>query len=837
MLKRRTELANLSQAASASTLSKSQKKQLKAEQKQRAKELRQLKRQSRQSNAHAKKQIVARKAPAKTSDCLHFERMFENGICEVEPGLYSATLAFSDVNYQIARREEQANIFTRYCELLNYCDPTMHLQISLITQHMDEAEFRRDTFLPMTGAETDSYRKELNHIVADKAMEGQNGLLREKYVTFSVQGDDYDTAVQQLTRRTADVRAQFKGLHSNTRQLAGLERLRLLHGVVRPGEPMGFAYDWLLAEPNLTTKDFIAPSGYDWKPVHDDSSASYSDRYRFGDNIGKTIYLRDIAPQMDDDLLSRLCELPFNLAIAVHVDAMEQHDAIELVKTKLAYMKQEEADGMVKAVRQRMPPVMGVRQELMGSIANAENLLDDLMNHNQKLFKLCVLVHTYGANNAELDERVRQIISTVEKKTCKFDTIPFQQEDAMNSILPLGKKWIGLERTLTTANAAIFIPFTTQELFVPGGLYEGLNARSKSLILFNRKLLPAPAGMILGMTGFGKSVAVKLQIAGILMRWPEDDVIILDPESEYGALVKAFGGVEIEISASSKSHINPMDITEDYADDDDPILLKSQFLQSFCQLIQHGIPLTAQERTQIDRAAQRTYQRFLDNPGKQQMPSLREFYDNLTRQGPIAENIATALSMYVDGTMDIFAHQSNVDVQNHCISFNTVKLGKSMQTIGMMTVLDQVWNRVTRNRALGRRTWIFTDEFQLLLANKDCTNFYFELSSRARKWGAILTSITQHVRSVLNNEDARRMLSDCSYIKLLNQAPDDAKQLGELLKISEEELAYVTDVEVGSGLLIAGKTVVPFTNDFPRDTELFRLMDTSPAVRDTKTRV
>ncbi|MEG1875792.1 MAG: hypothetical protein RR185_09535, partial [Angelakisella sp.] len=348
-------------------------------------------------------------------------------------------------------------------------------------------------------------------------MEGQNGLLREKYVTFSVQAEDYDTAVQQLTRRMADIRAQFKGLHSNTRQLSGLERLRIVNGVVRPNEKMNFAYDWLLAEKHLTAKDFIAPSAYDWKPEHDDSHTTYNDRYRFGDCVGKTVYLRDLAPDMTDDLLSRLCELPFDLAIAVHVDAVEQHEAIELVKTKLAYMKQEEADGMVKAVRQKLPPSMGIRYELSESITNAEKLLDDLMNHNQKLFKICVMVHTYGGNSEELDDRIRQIYSTVEKKTCKFDTIPFQQEDAMNSILPLGKKWIGLERTLTTANAAIFIPFTTQELFVPDGLYEGLNARSKNLIMFNRKLLPAPAGAVLGKTGFGKSVAIKLMMIGIAL--------------------------------------------------------------------------------------------------------------------------------------------------------------------------------------------------------------------------------------------------------------------------------------------------------------------------------
>ena len=398
----------------------------------------------------------------------------------------------------------------------------------------------------------------------------------------------------------------------------------------------------------------------------------------------------------------------------------------------------------------------------------------------------------------------------------------------MNSVLPLGKKWLALERTLLTVNTAIYVPFTTQELFQPGGLYEGTNARSKNLIMVNRKLLPAPAGMVLGMTGFGKSFSVMQMMAGIMLRWPQDDLVIIDPENEYARLVEAFGGEVIEISASSKSHINPMDISEDYGDEGNPIQLKSQFLRDFCQLVLNSKELSAQECSLVDRAALITYQKYLLHPEREQMPSLHDFYNNLSLQGPQAKALTMALSMYVDGTMDLFAHQTNVDLQNHCICFNTVKLGKSMQSIGMMTVLDQIWNRITRNRVLGRRTWIFTDEFQLLLGNSACTNYYFELSSRARKWGAILTSITQHVRSVLNNEDARRMLSDCGYIKLLNQAPDDANDIARLLHISDEEKRYIENAEVGSGLLIADKVVVPFNNTFPQDTELFRLMDTNP---------
>lgn len=813
--------------ASAKRQARSQKRKLKAEQRKRAKALRAQKKTLAKNSAQSEKQIKKKRAPQKASDCLGFLAMYENGICEIEPGLYSMTLKFSDVNYQIARREEQANIFTRYCELLNYCDPDMHLQINLVTQHMDKERFEQDMFFQMRQDEIDEYRHEMNKVIADKAMQGQNGLVREKFVTITVKADSYDNAAQQLARRAADLKGSFKGLHSDATTLSGKQRLALLNAILRPDTSFDFEYDWLLAEDKLTAKDFICPSSFDWRPEHDDSRATYSDRYAFGKKIGKTVFLRDIAPEMTDDLLSRLSELPFDLVITLHIDAVEQHDAVEMVKTKLAFMRQEEADGMQRAVKQKLPAAMGIRYELSENIKNAEDLLDELVNRNQKLFKVALMIHTYGNTNEELDNRIKQIMSAVQKKTCKVDTLPFEQREALNSILPLGKKCIGIERTLTTANTAIFIPFTTQELFEPGGFYMGLNARSKSLLMFCRKNLASPAGYVLGQPGSGKSMDVKLEIAQVMMG-TDDDVIIIDPEGEYTPEVQAMGGQVVEISASSSEHINPMDITEDYADSDSPLVLKSQFLQMFCELIIGGGGISAAERTYIDRAARMTYAKFFNAPQKMNMPSLKDFYDNLVKQGPGAEDIATALSIYVDGSMDIFAHQTNVDIHNRLVCYNTVKLGKPMQTLGMMVVLDQIWNRITLNRVTGRRTWVYTDEFQLLLRDKESMNYYFEISGRARKWGAILTSITQHVESILMDEDARRMLSDCQYIKLLNQAPLDAQQLGKLLKISPEELDYITNVDAGSGLLIAGRSVVPFVNEFPENTRLYKLMDTNP---------
>lgn len=818
----------LAEVSNVNSTAAEMKKQRAKEEKQRSKQLRRSAKQSENDAAQSARRIRKRRAPEKAADCLQYENMYEGGVCEVEPGLFSMTMAFTDVNFQLARQEDQNSLFAQYSEFLNYFDPDIHLQISLVTRRVDEAEFRRDTFLPMRGDVRDQYSEEMNRVISEKALQGQNGLIREKYITISIHEDTYHKAQIRLFKRAEDIQNMFKRMGSSMRVITGIERLNLLYGIAHPEEVMDFSYDWLLAENCLTTKEFIAPSGYNWKPEHDDSRAVYNDRYQFGEYYGKVLYLRDIAPQMKDNLLSLLSDLDFDNVISLHIDAMDQQKAIEMVETQLAYMQKEQGDGMSKAVRMHLPAFMGVRYELTNQIDGAKELIDSLRNYDQKIFKVCILIHTYGRSNAELDERVQQICNTVQQQTCRFSPIPFEQCAAMNSVLPLGKKGLSLERTLLTINTAIYIPFTTQELFQSGGLYEGINARSRNLIMVNRKLMPAPAGMVLGMTGFGKSFAVMQMMAGIMLRWPEDDLVVIDPENEYAHLVQAFGGEVIEISPSSKAHINPMDISEDYGDDDNPIRLKSEFLRDFCQLIFNREDLTPQERNTIDQATLLTYQKYLLHPEREQMPTLNDFYSNLLLQGADGKNLASALQMYVNGTMDLFAHQTNVDLQNHCICFNTVKLGKSMQSIGMMTVLDQIWNRITRNRVLGRRTWIFTDEFQLLLGNSACTNYYFELSSRARKWGAILTSITQHVRSVLNNEDARRMLSDCGYIKLLNQAPDDANDIARLLHISDEEKRYIENVEVGSGLLIADKVVVPFNNTFPQDTELFRLMDTNP---------
>lgn len=773
-----------------------------------------------------KQLIEQNRAPKDARSCIFYEAMDENGICQIDADTYSISFKFADINYQIARREEQANIFTRHCEVLNCVTPGQHLQIDLINQRMDSDVFREQMFLQDSDDALNEYRHEMNNIVREKADEGQNGLLKTKYMTLSIHAPKPQDAVQQLHRVQGDFMAQLKKIGSSTQELSGMDRLKLIAAISRPDVAFEFDYSWLLTETSVRTKDFVAASGYNFAPQIDGKVCD--DRYTFGKYIGKTMYLRGIAPDMQDDLLSLLTDLPFDLVLSIHIDAVDQYEAIELVKKKIAYMNQEKADGMKKAVQSGLTPEMGVRFEVRESLEQATKLLDDLQNRNQKMFKVAIFVHTYAETNEELDERIEQICSTVQRKSCRFERLEFRQLQGMNSILPVGPKWVDIERTLTTTSTAIFIPYTTQELFQPGGNYEGLNARSHNLIMFDRKSLASPNGMLFGQPGSGKSMAAKREIANVLMRYPLDDVVVIDPEGEYSPMASSFDGEVIDISASSPNHINAMDITEDYADSDNPVRLKSQFLMSFCELVTGGEGITPQERTYIDRAATATYVKFFASNGKSPMPSLQEFYNNLLLQGPGADKIATALSIYVDGTLDIFSHATNVDIKKRLVVYNIKNLSKQLQTLGMMVVLDQIWNRVTKNRQSRRRTWLYVDEWQLLISDPFCSNYFFEVSGRSRKWGAILTTITQHVETVLGNADARRMLADCQYVKLLNQHQNDRQHLGELLGLSAEEQSYITNAEPGCGLLIAGKAIIPFIDRFPRDTKLYKMMDTNP---------
>ncbi|MEG0570368.1 MAG: ATP-binding protein [Oscillospiraceae bacterium] len=744
--------------------------------------------------------------------------MFEDGICEVEKGLYSKSIKFDDINYQIARREEQVEIFSCYCEFLNYFDPSINLQLTIHNKHINKDDFKARMLYPIGRGvdELDKYRKENNAMLSEKALQGQNSIIREKYLTFAVKANDYEASIPSLARLETDIMTNFKSLGCEIQLLSGAERLSFIHKMFNPQDKFLFNYDYLL-DSSLTTKDYIAPDSFNF------AEKRY---FEFGDNYGQTLFLKDLPPDLSDKLITELSDIPCNMTITLHINSVEQDKAFALVKQKISFMEQQKIDEQKKALKSGYDVDM-IPYELKYSLNEAEELLDDMQNKNQRMFKVTLLIYTSADNIDTLNDNVYQIMAAARKNNCKIGYLDYLQKEGMNSTMPVGKNHIEIQRTLTTASTGIFIPFTTQELFQEHGMYYGLNALSRNLIFFNRKTLKNPNGFILGTPGSGKSFSAKREITNVLLN-TDDEVLVIDPEREYTALAKGFDGEIIHISAGSKAHINPLDITMDYADDDNPLLLKSEFVLSLCELLVGGkAGLTAAQRTVIDRACLMTYEAYFANPAKNPVPTLKDFYKMLKEQPePEAISIALSLELYIEGSLSVFAHPTNIDTNNRFIVFDIRDLGKQLKTMGMLIVLDQIWNRITQNRALGKRTWIYIDEIYLLFQNEYSANYLFELYKRARKWGAIPTGITQNVEDLLVSDMARRMLSNTDFVMMLNQSASDRVELAALLNISNQQLSYVTNSQAGQGLLFAGNSIIPFIDKFPQDTELYSMMTT-----------
>ena len=749
---------------------------------------------------------------------IKYERMIDDGICEVEKNLFSKSIRFADINYKLAKREEQVNIFTKYCEFLNYFDPSINVQLTINNKRIEKEDYKKRILadIPEEDDGLNKYRAEYNGMLIDKALKGQNDIITEKILTFSTKANSYEQAVHNLSKIETDIQRNMKNLGCINSVLSGSERCEIMHSIFNPYEPYRFEYDYLL-ESGLSTKDFIAPDSFDFKEKR---------YFEFGDRYGQTVYLKDLPSDLSDKLIAELIDLNLDLTINIHFRGVEQDDALDLVKSKIAFMEQQKIDEQKKAIKAGYDPEM-IPHELRYSLSEAKELLDDLLNKNQRMFKFTMLIFTSAEDTEKLQENIFKISSVCRKNNCSIGYLDYMQEEGLNSSLILGKNHVEIERTLTTASTGIFIPFTTQEIFQNNGQYYGINTISKNLIVFNRKTLKTSNGFILGSSGSGKSFAAKREMANILMT-TDDDVIVIDPEREYTYIGNAFNGEVINISAGSKAHINPFDINLDYADDDNPILLKSEFILSLCELLVGGRNgLSSAYKTIIDRAVLLTYDKYINNPNKAEIPTLNTFYEVLVRQNePEAVELALQLELYIKGSLNVFAHQTNIDINNRFVVYDIKDLGKQLKTMGMLIVLDQIWNRITENRKIGKRTWIYIDEIYLLFKNEYSDNYLFELWKRARKWGAIPTGITQNVADLLRSENARSMLSNSDFIYILSQASSDREELAHLLNISEQQLVYITNSGEGKGLIFVGNAIVPFEDEFPKNTELYKMLTT-----------
>ena len=777
------------------------------------------KRQIEAAIANAKRQDKRHKS---AQDSIPFQRMFPDGICRVTDTYYTKTIQFQDINYQLSQNEDKTAIFDGWCDFLNYFDASVHFQLTFLNMAANKDTYGTQITIPLRGDEDDAIRTEYTQMLRDQLAKGNNGLIKTKYLTFGIEADGMKTAKPRLERIETDVLNNFKRLGVAAEPLNGTDRLRLLHDMLRIDDPAPFRFscDWL-ASSGLSVKDFIAPSSFEF------AKGNY---FGIGQKRGAVSFLQILAPELNDRMLADFLDMESSLIVTMHVQSVDQVSAIKTIKRKITDLDRMKIEEQKKAVRSGYDMDI-IPSDLATYGAEAKKLLQELQSRNERMFLLTFLVLNIADSVPKLRNNVFQASSIAQKYNCQLVRLDFRQEEGLMSSLPLGLNQVEIQRGLTTSAVAIFVPFTTQELYQNGSeaLYCGLNALSNNLIMVDRKFLKNPNGLILGTPGSGKSFAAKREIANVFFV-TNDDIIICDPEAEYGPLVERLHGQVIKISPTSPHYINPMDLNLNYSDDENPLSLKSDFILSLCELIVGGKDgLQPVEKTIIDRCVRMVYRDYLNDPKPENMPVLEDLYQELRRQEEKeAQYVATALEIYVTGSLNVFNHRTNVDIQNRIVAFDIKELGKQLKKIGMLVVQDQVWNRVTVNREAHKATRYYIDEFHLLLKEEQTAAYSVEIWKRFRKWGGVPTGITQNVKDLLASREVENIFENSDYIYMLNQASGDRQILAKQLNISPHQLSYVTHSGEGEGLLFYGNIILPFVDRFPKDTELYRVMTTKP---------
>ena len=776
------------------------------------KERRRRKKKEKEEKKAKEKQISAQ-------NTIPYREMAKDGTCRVKEHTYSRTIRFYDINYQLAQNEDKSAIFESWCDFLNYFDSSIHVQLSFINHKSSMSEYEKVIRIKPKNDAFDDVRAEYAQMLQAQLAKGNNGLVRSKYITFSIEANTYQEAKPRLERIETDILNNFKVLGVTAYPLNGEERLKILYQTFNPEteNPFRFSYSQLM-QTDLSTKDYVAPTSFVFKS---------GKMFTMGKTMGAASYLQILAPELTDKMLADFLDMDKSLIVNIHIQSLDQAKAIKLVKGKVTDINRMKIEEQKKAVRSGYD--MDIIPSDLSTYGNdAHRLLEDLQSRNERMFLVTVLFLNTAKTRQDLENAVFQTAGIAQKFNCVLRRLDYLQEEGLMSSVPLGINLVPITRALTTTATAIFVPFTTQELFMPGeSLYYGLNALSNNMIMVDRKKLKNPNGLILGTPGAGKSFSAKREITNAFFV-TEDDIISGDPEGEYYPLVHALGGQVIHISPTSHDYINPMDINLDYSDDDNPLGFKSDFILSLCELImgsRNGIE--AEEKSVIDRCLPIVYQKYLLDPVPENMPTLGDLYSTLRAQKEDqAQRIATALEIYVNGSLRVFNHQTNVELDNRIVCFDIKELGKQLKKIGMLIIQDQVWNRVTINREAHKSTRYYIDEFHLLLKEEQTAAYSVEIWKRFRKWGGIPTGITQNVKDLLASREIENIFENSDFLYMLNQAAGDRQILAKQLNISPYQLSYVTNSGEGEGLLFYGNIIIPFKDRFDRNTKLYALMTT-----------
>ena len=751
--------------------------------------------------------------PKSVQQAIPIQTIWKDGIFKVGRNKFSRTFKFQDINYEVASRDDKKTMFLGYSEILNSFDSGATTKITINNRKLNREDFEKAILIPLQNDELDVYRKEYNAMLLERAT-GANSMVQEKYVTVSAYKKNIEEARTYFTRIGAELTGHFARLGSKCAEMDATDKLRALHDFYRTGEETGFHFDMLeTMRKGHNFKDFICPDTFEFE----------KDYFRMGNRYGRVLFLREYASYIKDNMIAEMTELSRNLMLSIDIIPIPTDEAVREVENRLLgvetnitnWQRRQNANNNFSAV---------VPYDMEQQRKESKEFLDDLTTRDQRMmFAVLTLVHT-AETKEQLDSDTDTLLSIGRKHLCQFSVLKYQQMDGLNTVLPIGHRKIHALRTLTTESLAVLMPFRVQEIMDEGGIYCGENAISHNLIMCNRANLLNPNSFLLGIPGSGKSFNAKMLIVFLALA-TQDDILVCDPEREYAALVEAMGGEVIQIAAGSKDHINAMDMVEGYGDGGNPLIDKSQFVLSlFAQLDNAGID--AQEKSIIDRCVEEVYKDYQKGGKVPTLCVLREKL--LAQEEEKAHGLALSLELFTDGSLDAFAHETNVDINNRMVVYDIMDLGEALKTMGLLVITDAMLNRVTENWKKGKRTHIILDEFHVVFENEHSGNFFNSAWRRFRKRNAYPNAITQNVEYLLDSVLASTMLSNSEYIVMLNQAPRDREKLANLLNISKEQMSYITDTEAGCGLIKYGSSLVPFVNHFPKDTQLYKLMTTKP---------
>ena len=756
--------------------------------------------------------------PRSVQQVIPVKRIWLDGIWLVG-NKYSKCWRFTDINYAIASKDDKTSMFLDYSELLNALDSNATTKITVCNKRMNKHAFEESILLPLQGDQYDGYRKEYNDMLLDNVTDVSNSIVQERYVTVSVAVKNIDEARSYFNRVGADLSAHLSQLSSFCEELNSVERFRIFHDFFRAGEEVSFSMNLKqMIRQGRSFRDYICPDTFEFS----------KDCFKMGKTYGRVLFLKDYASYIKDSLVAELCELNRNLFFSIDIIPIPTDEAVREVENKLLGVETNITNWQRKQNQNNNFSAV-IPYDLEQQRKEAKEFLDDLTTRDQRMmFGLVTIVHT-AKNKKQLDRDTETLQSIARKHLCQLAVLKFQQMDGLNTALPYGLRKINALRTLTTESAAVLMPFRAHEIMDVGGTYCGMNAISHNLIVANRKNLINVNGFILGVSGSGKSFFTKREIVSLFLG-TNDEIIIADPQNEYTSLVNALGGAAINLSPTSPNHINAMDLALGYGDSENPLIAKSEFVLSFIEQIMGGTgKLEAVDKSIIDRCLTNIYAEYLSSNYTIQPPTLSDLYAELKKQKEKqAKVLALAIEMIAQGNLNMFAHQTNVDVHNRLIAYGIRDLGKQLRTPGMLVMTDAIRNRVARNRERGIRTHVILDEMHIFFANDLSAQFFAESWKQFRKDGALATGITQNVEDCLKSLTARTMLANSEYLVMLNQAPTDRIELAKLLHISDNQLSYITNVGFGKGLLKCGNSIVPFVDNFPKNTRLYQLMSTKP---------